>query len=81
MPDVGRVRRVGSKSFRRDATGVLVDTAYVAKNGLEEVTVVAGSDAYVSLLESRQDLRPYFRLDDHLIVVVDNIVYRVVPKD
>lgn len=79
--DAGRIRRVGDKSFKRDAAGVLVDTAYSADAGLEEVTLVAGSDPYVRLLESRQDLRSFFRLDDHLIVVVDNIVYRVVPKD
>lgn len=79
--DTGRIRRVGSKSFKRDGTGTLVDTAYNANAGLEIVTVVAGSDAYVTLLEARQDLRQFFRLDDRLIVVVDNIVYRVVPKD
>lgn len=79
--DTGRIRRVGGKSFKRDAAGVLVDSAYDANAGLEEKTVVAGSDAYVRLLEARQDLRQFFRLDDRLIVVVDNIVYRVVPKD
>ncbi len=79
--DTGRIRRVGNKSFKRDGTGTLVDTAYDSNAGLEIVTVVAGSDAYVRLLEARQDLRQFFRLDDRLIVVVDNIVYRVVPKD
>lgn len=79
--DAGRIRRVGGKSFKRDATGVLVDSAYDAKAGLEVKTFVAGSDAYIQLLEARQDLRQFFRLDDRLIVVVDNIVYRVVPKD
>lgn len=79
--DTGRIRRVGGKSFKRDGTGTLVDTAYNSNAGLEIVTVVAGSDAYVTLLEARQDLRQFFRLDDRLIVVVDNIVYRVVPKD
>ena len=79
--DTGRIRRVGGKSFKRDGTGTLVDSAYNANAGLEIVTVVAGSDAYVRLLEERQDLRQFFRLDDRLIVVVDNIVYRVVPKD
>lgn len=78
---VGRTRRVGAKTFARDGTGVLVDSVYDASAGLETVTLVAGSDPYVRLLESRPELRQYFRLDDQLIVVIDNIVYRVVPKD
>jgi len=74
-------RRVGSKTFTRDSSGVLVDSAYDAAAGLETITLVAGSDPYVRLLESRPDLRQYFRLDDQLIVVVDKVVYCVLPKD
>lgn len=79
--DVGRMRRVGTKSFKRDANGFLVDTTYTSESGLETIELVAGTDSYVRLLEARPDLQQYFRLDDRLIVVVDNVVYRVVPKD
>lgn len=74
------IRRVGGKTFRRDASGVLVDTAYREDSGAQRKILIAGSPDYIGFLESRPDLRQYFRLSDRLIVVVDDVIYQVIPK-
>ena len=72
-------RRVGQKTFKRDAEGFYVDTAFRADAKLPVVEVKAGSKEYVALLDSVKDLAQYFRLSDRLVVVLGETVYRVVP--
>ena len=72
-------RRVGQKTFKRDAEGFYVDTAFRADAKLPVVEVTAGSKEYVALLDSVKDLAQYFRLSDRLVVVLGETVYRVVP--
>lgn len=78
-PKVGGFRRVGNKVFKQMDDGFLTDTAYRADANLETVEVRAGSADYSRLIAEHRDLARYFRLSDQLVVVFENVVYRVVP--
>lgn len=78
-PKPGGYRRVAGKTFKQGEDGVFVDTTYRAEAGLRVVEVKAGSPEYTRLLDERRELTQFFRLADRLVVVLDDVVYRVVP--
>ena len=75
----GGYRRVAGKTFKQQEDGFLVDTSYRADAGLTVVEVKAGGPEYARLLEEHRALAQFFRLSDRLVVVLDGVVYRVVP--
>ena len=75
----GGYRRVAGKTFKQQADGFLVDVLYRPDANLRVVEVTAGGPEYARLLEEHKDLAQFFRLSDRLVVVLDDVVYRVVP--
>jgi hypothetical protein len=73
-------RRVGQKTFKQESDGALVDIEFKPEAKLKVVELVAGSDEYNAVLKQIAALGQYFRLSDHLVVVFDDVVYRVSPR-
>jgi len=67
---------VGNKNFQNQ-NNVWVDTEYTDKTKLPEVAVKFGSDEYFELINRERDLAQYLALDQQVIVVWKNKVYRV----
>ena len=63
------LRRADGKTFVL-IRGVYVDTAY--REGLEEIEIQFGSDAYFALLRAVPELKPYLGVGSHVIVVLRN---------
>ena len=78
-PKPAGYKRVAGKTFKQNADGFFVDTTYRPEANLQVVEVKAGSPEYTRLLDTRRELAQFFRLADRLVVVLDDVVYRVVP--
>ncbi|MBS3764540.1 MAG: hypothetical protein KGZ25_14675, partial [Planctomycetes bacterium] len=63
-----QIKKVGEKTFVR-MHGVFDDTAF--KEGLKELKVKWGSDAYFAALDARPELKKYLAIGQYVIVVID----------
>lgn len=72
-------RRVAGKTFKQRSDGFLVDTTYQDGSSLPVVELAAGGDAYEHTLDAHRELARFFRLSDRLVLVSDDVVYRIHP--
>jgi Ca-activated chloride channel family protein len=70
------VRRVEGKTFYL-IDGVWTDSEFKAGLGLQETSLVFGSDEYFALLKQYPKLAGYFSLGERVVVVFEGRVYRV----
>jgi Ca-activated chloride channel family protein len=78
LPGTGRVRNVAGKTFRKDAQGRWIDTAWDGKAVPKRV--VALSEAYFALTRSHAEAAPCLALGDRVVVVLDGTPYEIVPS-
>ena len=76
---VNPIRNVNSKTFILQDT-VWNDTQY-DPDTMETNQVVFLSDEYFDLLAELPELADYFALGENVIVVIDDVVYEVVPEE
>jgi len=75
-----KVRAVGGKVFvLRDS--VWTDTKYVSTSSMRTIRVRYASPAWFELWRKRSDLRPWLKLGDRLIVVLDDKLVLRVDED
>ena len=70
-----QIKQVGSKTFYREPDGRWVDSDYDGK--AETKKVQAFSDDYFALAKKTPELGKYLALSQHLVVVLDKIVYEI----
>ncbi|MFP4027781.1 MAG: VIT and vWA domain-containing protein [Candidatus Brocadiia bacterium] len=63
-----QIKKVGEKTFVR-MHGVFVDSTF--KEGMKELKVKWGSDAYFAAVEARPELKKYLAIGQYVIVVID----------
>lgn len=73
------IQAVGGKTFIMQ-NGVWTDTTF-QPDTMETQKVVFLSDEYFALLEAHPELGEYFALGDHVIVVLEDVAYEVVPEE
>jgi hypothetical protein len=71
------VRGVAGKTFRKDAEGRWIDTAWDEKQ--ETVKVEAFSEAWTKLLAKGDKVKKYLALGERVVFVLDDVAYEVVP--
>ncbi len=72
------VQSVEDKTFRRDAKGRWVDTAWDGK--AETTKIEAFSDAYFELLEKDDRIARYLAVGERVVLVYEGEVYEIVAK-
>lgn len=77
-PQQNPIQYVGDKTFILQ-DGVWTDTTF-APDSMETVDVTFLSDEYFDLLDAQPALAEYFALGDSLIVVWEDVAYKVVPE-
>ena len=72
------IQTVGGKTFLLQ-DGVWMDTLFEPDTMTTE-KIIFLSDEYFALLTETPEIAEYFALGDHVIVVIDDVAYEVVPE-
>lgn len=72
------IKQVGDRAFIY-SNGIWVDTTYTDKN-LKPVVITFLSDAYFELLRNNPAIGEYLSIGDHIVLMIDGVLYEIKPE-